>query len=196
MHARAISLDTELLRLPRFSSGQLDALAKAVRNRAASDDRTADSVAAALESVSRRRATRTGVLANHAGFSLLERLLRQSAAICNRLCSVLVSTVVPRARIARPQFPGSLAGSVRSPSARRATVDPSRKLLQAALNAVQVGGGISPDVCDALLVREWVEWVDRESGASIDENDPRSALRMTAKGKLQMSLASLVECAI
>lgn len=158
----------DLSPLPRLSAGQLHALASSLRREAGQGDLTADSVAAALESVSRRRAARAP----------LQRLRHASESLLRWTLRVAVTTQ----QTARPQH---ISSSKKGSSAMSKL--PSASVRQA-LRAVEKGEGLAPEVCDALTVQGLAEWVDHQHGTPIDMNHPRSLLRITPEGQLQLSI--------
>jgi hypothetical protein len=59
-------------------------------------------------------------------------------------------------------------------------------LRQVLLDA-QAGDGITPSASQTLIVQGWAEWVDHEHGTPIDENSPRSILRLTVAGRERLA---------
>ncbi|MEJ8823176.1 hypothetical protein WKW80_14205 [Variovorax humicola] len=70
--------------------------------------------------------------------------------------------------------------------------------LKRALLDAQRGNGISPNASQRLLDEGWAEWVDYELGTPIDENSPRSLLRLTPTGieQLEALEATPIEAAV
>ena len=177
------------LPLPRLSTWQLRALAKSVRHQAGANDRTADSVAAALESVSRRRTARQPLLLARRAFTGLQRrvlLLAGAGVDLAHICLAARALQVAAygeqnasrnlsSQAAQHRAPASTPGS------KVMSLDPS--VVKQAFLAVENGNGLSPDLCNALVARGWVEWVDFVHGTPIDANSPRSLLRMTREGR-------------
>ena len=170
-----------LLPLPRLNAKQLKALAISVRSRAPGDDQVADSVAAALESVSRRRSERLQM--RDAALALSVGLVRTIINLCNGIARWIASS--------GPAGEGPVRVAASSARARAKTaVKLDAATIQAALRAAESGDGVAPELCDALVTRGWLEWVDYEHETSIDMNDPRSMLRTTPAGQAQMARSS------
>ena len=177
------------LPLPRLSTWQLRALAKSVRHQAGADDRTADSVAAALESVSRRRTARQPVLMARRAFTGLQRwvlLLAGAAVDLAHIClaaRALQVAAYGEQKASRSFSSHAAQGKapVSTPRSKVMALDPS--VVKQAFLAVENGNGLSPDVCSALVAQGWVEWVDYVHGTPVDQNSPRSLLRMTREGR-------------
>ncbi|MET0209855.1 MAG: hypothetical protein ABWZ88_04860 [Variovorax sp.] len=166
-----------LLPLPRLNAKQLKALANTVRDQAPGNDQVADSVAAALESVSRRRSER--LQTRDAAMALSIGLVRAVLNACNAIARLIASS-----RPAR-QAPARVVARSARRAATSVALDPTT--VQSALRAAELGVGVAPDLCDALVARGWLEWVDFELETSIDMNDPRSMLRMTPAGQAQLA---------
>jgi hypothetical protein len=64
----------------------------------------------------------------------------------------------------------------------------SPSVLKQALLDAQQGNGIAPNASQTLIDKGWAEWVDYEHGTLIDENHPRSVLRLTATGVDQLGV--------
>jgi len=62
----------------------------------------------------------------------------------------------------------------------------SPAMLKGNLLDAQQGNGISPSVSQMLIDEGWAEWVDHEFGTPIDENSPRSLMRLTVAGHGQL----------
>ncbi|MEJ8853423.1 hypothetical protein WKW79_02515 [Variovorax robiniae] len=62
----------------------------------------------------------------------------------------------------------------------------SPSLLKSALLDAQQCNGIAPATCQMLIKEGWAEWVDHEFGTPIDENSPRSLMRLTVAGSMQL----------
>jgi hypothetical protein len=89
----------------------------------------------------------------------------------------------------RPKAPAAKVPAptrISKPSMPSRAVELTAATVVDAFFAVERGDGLSPDTCDALLRRGWVEWVDFASGLPIDENSPRSLLRMTTQGRARL----------
>ena len=63
----------------------------------------------------------------------------------------------------------------------------SPTLLKAALLDAQQCNGIAPTTSQMLIDEGWAEWVDYEFGTPIDENSPRSLMRLTAAGTAHLA---------
>ena len=177
----ATSLDhvmNDLMPPTRLNARQLNALAGNLRRQAGSDDRTADSVAAALESVSRRRAAREPI-----------QLLGLMAARVRTASYRLVWALRMQGEVGLKWGADSKASALLRKAAaparasRTASLDPSA--VRQALMAVEGGSGLSPELCEAMVIRGWAEWVDHVHGTPIDMNHPRSLLRLTSEGREQ-----------
>ncbi|RYF71299.1 MAG: hypothetical protein EOO22_12810 [Comamonadaceae bacterium] len=161
----------DLSPLPRLSARQLHALAISLRRDAAQGDATADSVAAALESVSRRRAART-----------VRGVMRQLAEIVIVRAMHMAQVLAQPARTAqRP---------VKAPRKEQPTL--TAPAVRQALHMVLNGDGLAPEVCESLTTQGLAEWVDYQHGTPIDLNHPRSLLRVTPVGQRQLE-AELVD---
>ena len=164
------------LPLRRLTAQELAMLAESLRTPGSADAETTESVAAALESVSRRRANGD---------------LRQRFAIgVLRACRAAVATTAD-ALSSMARIKVSVAQS-RSPAPMSRSSAPSRSIeltpvtLDHSLLAVERGDGLSPDICDALVRHGLVEWVDAASGLPIDQNSPYSLLRATPQGHARL----------
>ncbi|WP_213956532.1 MULTISPECIES: hypothetical protein [unclassified Variovorax] len=62
----------------------------------------------------------------------------------------------------------------------------SPSLLKGALLDAQQCNGMAPTTSQMLISEGWAEWVDYEFGTPIDENDPRSLMRLTAAGHIEL----------
>lgn len=168
----------DLMPPARLNALQLRALAVSLRCQAGSDDTTTDSVAAALESVSRRRAARESM-------RLLDVIATrvQSASYLLQWAwrmrgePGIDSGNLSRSRAAPRNAPASTQGS------RDMSLEPSA--VRQALIAVENGNGVAPDLCATMVARGWLEWVDHVHGTPIDLNHPRSLLRLTSAGREQ-----------
>ena len=158
----------------RLNARQLRALAASLRHHAGDDDATTDSVAAALESVSRRRAAREPL-------RLLSLAATEVQGASQRIASAwrarreLDAGLQTQSDTQAGTAPVSTLGSVAM------SLDPSA--IKQALIAVDNGSGLAPELCDALVNKGWLEWVHDDLGTPIDCNHPRSLLRMTAKAR-------------
>src|SRR5689334_19059294 len=65
------------------------------------------------------------------------------------------------------------------------TLSPS--MLKVALLDAQQCNGIAPTTSQMLIEKGWAEWVDHEFGTPIDENSPRSLMRLTDAGHAQLA---------
>ncbi len=166
----------DLMPPTRLSASQLKALAGSLRRQAGSDDTTTDSVAAALESLSRRRAKRERIrLLGLVATRVQSASYRLAWAWRMRGEFGVGSGTAPNSRAAQRKTSASNAVS------RAMSLDPSA--VRQALIAVENGSGLSPDLCDVMVARGWVEWVDHVNGTPIDMNHPRSLLRLTDEGR-------------
>ena len=166
----------DLMPPTRLNASQLRALAGSLRRQASSDDTTTDSVAAALESVSRRRAARERIdLLGVVATRVQSASYRLAWAWRMRGEFGIGSGTASRSRAVQRKTPASNAGI------RAMSLEPSA--VRQALMAVANGSGLSPDMCEVMVVRGWVEWVDHVHGTPIDMNHPRSLLRMTSEGR-------------
>lgn len=175
--AAATRRKCDQLPFPRLTANQLNALAVSVRSRAGADDQVADSVAAALESVSRRRSHGPWRLARDAAVLLLNGVAREGFAQVFSMGQWLVETKASSFRVTTvPRGAQPLRARTAAP---KSTVRLTPDAVRTALVAVEHGDGLSPELCEALVLHGWVEWLDRENGGPIDMNDPRSMLCMT-----------------
>ncbi|MEJ8847966.1 hypothetical protein [Variovorax rhizosphaerae] len=62
----------------------------------------------------------------------------------------------------------------------------SPSTLKGALLDAQQGNGLVPSTSQTLIDQGWAEWVDYEFGTPIDENSPRSLMRLTTAGHEQL----------
>lgn len=62
----------------------------------------------------------------------------------------------------------------------------SPSLLKGALLDAHQCNGMAPTTCQMLIAEGWAEWIDHEFGTPIDENSPRSLMRLTAAGHMQL----------
>ncbi len=180
----------ELLPPERLNAWQLRALAKSLRQ-THHDDPVTDSVAAALELVSRRRAAREPLMAIRQASPLLHRFLVRTV----RAGLIAGINLANRWQAEESREPWSRSttqgGDQARPSTRAASkqwspgMSLSPLVVKQALLAVEHGSGLAPEICDALAARGWVEWVDHTHGTPIDVNHPRSLLRMTPEGRRQ-----------
>jgi hypothetical protein len=70
----------------------------------------------------------------------------------------------------------------------------SPSLLKQVLLDTDCGNGIAPTAGETLIAHGWAEWVDHEHSTPIDENSPRSVLRLTQAGREQLNaLAASVQ---
>ncbi|RZI76210.1 MAG: hypothetical protein EOP80_07755 [Variovorax sp.] len=176
----------DLMPPSRLNASQLKALAGSLRRQAGSDDTTTDSVAAALESVSRRRAARERI-------DLLGAVATRVQSASYRLAWAwrmrgefgVGSANASRSRPVQRKAAASNVG-VRAMSLEASAV-------RQALMAVENGNGLSPDLCEVMVVRGWVEWVDHVHGTPIDMNHPRSLLRLTDEGREQFETVFAAE---
>ncbi|MGJ7497801.1 hypothetical protein ACSFA8_22350 [Variovorax sp. RT4R15] len=177
------------LPLPRLSISQLRALAKSVRHQAGANDPTADSVAAALESVSRRRTARQPLLLARRAFTGLQRRLLQLADASVDFAHVCLAAralqVAAYGEQNASRYLSSQAAQRRAPASTPGSkvMSLSPSVVKQAFLAVENGNGLSPDLCNALVELGWLEWVDFVHGTPIDANSPRSLLRMTREGR-------------
>lgn len=168
--------EADLLPPPRLTADQLSELAAALRARADGNGAASESVAAALESLSRQRADRH--LGRRFAISLAWQVYRWSRV------------AIAWAEGTRQRKPESISPTA-APSASAAKRSPGARLTPEdvceALVAVHFGDGLLPDTCDMLIRRGWVEWVDHVSGKPIHETSARSLLRMTQAGRSRLN---------
>ncbi|AMM25711.1 hypothetical protein [Variovorax sp. PAMC 28711] len=176
----------DLLPMPRLNAKQLRALAVSVRSRAAGGAQVADSVAAALESVSRHRENRPWKLASNAAMSLVAGITRSAVTVLSELGQLsmgLLGFARSHDRAdAQTTFRLVEASRARTPHLA-AAIDLTPALICSTLTAVEQGGGMPPEQCDALVARGWAKWVDGEFGTPVGMNDERSMLRLTSEGR-------------
>ncbi len=172
----------DLMPMPRLSAEQLRALAVTVRSRAPGGDHVADSIAAALESVSRRREKRPLALAGDAAVSLLAGLARRGLQMIGSVCDMVAGPFMPARGMAPPRTPLRVVDVSRSTPQASASQWPA-EVICSTLKDVEQGNGLLPEQCDALVVQGWAKWVDRTSGRPIGMNAAHSMLRLTPEGE-------------
>ncbi len=167
-----------------MSTLELRALAAEIRSRAGSDDAVTESVAAALESVSERRARRQpwrGV--RNAAIALMHSVASRGLPMVGSLVWWPSSGRNGDGPMDRA---GMAAAPARTATKRRVqTIDLSPSALEQAFRSVSNGCGLLPDLCDSLIRHGWAEWVDHTDFTPLDETHPRSVLIMTPAGEQQ-----------
>jgi hypothetical protein len=190
----------DLSPLPRLNARQLYQLAQSLRHHGGAADRVSESVAAALESVSRRRATdQPWAMLLHFCFAAKKQSLTMVRVVAERIRR-FASPVESLTLLGRVELAAPLTNPVAMQTVQRRAIAPGREnkvislcpsTVKQALTAVELGHGLSPDVCDALIARRWVEWVDYRFGTPIDPHSPRSVLRLTEEGYRQFGVEPL-----
>jgi hypothetical protein len=169
--------EAELLPPPRLTAAELSELAATVRAQPGVNADASESVAAALEALSRQRADRP----------LARRFAIALAWYAYRWGRAALGWAEGTRQLPLPASPAATAAAQvakRSPGASaRLTSEDVRQ----ALVAVEFGEGLLPDTCDMLIRRGWVEWVDYVSGTPIHETSARSLLRMTQEGRSRLN---------
>ena len=167
-----------------MSTLELRTLATEIRSRGKHDDATAESVAAALESVSKRHGHRQPWHDfRKVVIDLLHGMVSRGLTTVDKLKSW---RPLGRKRDGHPNRVDRPAPPARpSTNLRGQTIDLSPSALKQAFGCVANGRGIQPDLCEALIRHGWAEWLDHTNFTPLDETHPRSVLTMTAAGEQQ-----------
>ena len=167
----------------RLNTSEFRTLASEIRSRRKHDNAAAESVAAALESVSMRRARRPGHNFREAAIALFHQMTSRLLTIVDR---VMCSPPLGRTASGHPNQADRPAPPARpSTQLRRPTIDLSPSALEQAFWSVANGCGIQSDLCEALIRDGWAKWVDRTNFAPVNETHPGSLLIMTPAGEQQ-----------